>query len=371
MKYLKYDVRSLSQSGEKINVSYGLQHLMSIKHSDPITQKEWELLLESLIVAEKACPRSAEIMMELLKGHDAIHQRTPHDLSSIDDYFRFIGLSNKNVEMLIEVMEHSTVDTVITVHDSHSNKDFIEFVTGHRFDLKPALSRSNKTYKKPRIVCIDGFIENVSEVHNLFTELSERKSECFLMCRGFSNDVLHTIQVNNDRGTLSIRPYVVPYDLDHANTLVDLAVVSGGDVVSSLKGDLISTVGLGKTGIVDEVLEFKDSILIKSSHHDRIRLHVERLKKERQEKSDAMKFIDERLRSLNSSSVRIFICNDVHGFETRRQLDLGIRIIGFIAKNCYEPYQIAKMHHESYVRLTSNMFTRWEEEGNINLEEAK
>lgn len=371
MKYLNYDIRSLNQSGEKLNVAHGLQHLMSIKHSNQIEQKKWEFFLESLITAERSCPRSAEFMLELIKGKNILHGDMPYDKNSLIDYFESIGIHRKNLEMLSAVMENSTMDTVITIHDSNNEKNYIEVISGHRFNLKPALLKANKTYKKPRIICIDGYVENVSELHNLFTEISEKRVECFLACRGLSNDVLHTVKVNNDRGTLCIRPYVVPYDLGNANTLVDIAVVSGGDVVSSLKGDLISTTGLSRSGSVDEVLEFNESILIKSSHHERIRLHIEKLKRDREEKIVATNFIDERLKSLNASSIRVFISHGIDNFEAKRQLDIGIRIFGFVIKNCFDPISIAKIHHQSYSRLTSNMFTMSEEEGNINMEEDK
>jgi hypothetical protein len=63
-----------------------------------------------------------------------------------------------------------------------------------------------------------------------------------LVARGFNDDVQNTLGVNFSTGNLSVIPLVVPYDEFGANLVNDIAVVSGTDLVNSLKGDIISAV---------------------------------------------------------------------------------------------------------------------------------
>ena len=105
--------------------------------------------------------------------------------------------------------------------------------------MKKLLKDDNLFLRDARIACIDGYVESVSELHLLLEELSEAKVPCFLFVRGMSEDVLHTIKTNNDRKTLMVFPYIVPFDLDSVNTIVDIAVSAGTDVLSNLKSDKI------------------------------------------------------------------------------------------------------------------------------------
>ncbi len=125
-----------------------------------------------------------------------------------------------------------------------SKVDNVEFVDSYEFKHTSKAVEGVVTMDGARVLVADGYIETVAEIHNILDRCG-REGERLLICgRGFSDDVVHTLTVNRQRGTLTAYALTFPFNADDANTLVDIAAVVGGDVVSSLKGQLFSTIEL-------------------------------------------------------------------------------------------------------------------------------
>lgn len=120
--------------------------------------------------------------------------------------------------------------------------DSVEFVDNYEFNHVSKPVDGAVIMDDARVLIADGYVENESEVRKLLEWCGREKERLLLCCRGFSDDVVHTLAVNRARGTLSAYALVFPFDENDANTLVDIATILGSDVVSSLKGQLISTV---------------------------------------------------------------------------------------------------------------------------------
>jgi len=120
--------------------------------------------------------------------------------------------------------------------------DSVEFVDSYEFKHASKSVEGVVVMDNARVLVADGFVENVSEIHAILDRCG-REGERLLICgRGFSDDVLHTFAVNRARGTLVVYGLTFPFNEDDANTLVDIATIVGGDVVSSLKGQVFNTV---------------------------------------------------------------------------------------------------------------------------------
>ena len=59
---------------------------------------------------------------------------------------------------------------------------------------------------------------------------------------------------------IHIFPIAVPLDLYGANALKDLAYVSGNDIVSALKGDLISSIQVDDHRSIEKAVIFKNQL---------------------------------------------------------------------------------------------------------------
>src|SRR5690606_22334012 len=131
--------------------------------------------------------------------------------------------------------------------------------------------------------------------------------------RGVSEDVKHTLKVNYDRGSLRVVPIGVRFDLDGMNTLVDLATVSGCDLTSSLKGDLISTIKFNELPRVEQVTLFKGRTVVTDSRSRMlVKNHVANLRKRRDEEKidDVARLLDKRIKSLSPNHVIVRLPDD-------------------------------------------------------------
>ena len=147
-------------------------------------------------------------------------------------------------------------------------------------------SENNSKWEASEVkcVCIDGIIESVSEIHHILEKLNSLQQPAVLFARGFSMEVISTLSVNARRGTLNVAPVVVGYTIEHANTLKDIAIACGGDVVSSLKGELISAIDLDEVPTVEKVCITSAGVMISHRYSKKnVNNHVKKIQKNRQE----------------------------------------------------------------------------------------
>ena len=135
----------------------------------------------------------------------------------------------------------------IFVEPGVSEETSIELVKGYFFrrqisEETQCFFNKNRNWEKKgsKVFIVDGDIVAVSDIHYLLESLSEEKRPCMLIARSFSPDVLNTLHANFARGTLNVIPIDIPFDQDTANILVDIATACNTDIVTPLKGDLIS-----------------------------------------------------------------------------------------------------------------------------------
>lgn len=197
----------------------------------------------------------------------------------------------------------------IQVENSQSETCVVEAVRGHTFQLNYAFKQDLGQVYSPYVVILDGFIEGVYEINSFLEEAASSKECVLLFLRGAADEVLNTLSINLRRGSLNIHPFIVPYDVDNVNTLKDLAVVSGTDVISTFKGELLSTLTLKNQVRVSSasVWSNKISIISSPSALSGIKFHIKELENKRDECSEefTQKIYSTRLETMNSSHVII------------------------------------------------------------------
>lgn len=162
-----------------------------------------------------------------------------------------------------------------------------------------------------QVLCIDGFVESVGEINLLLETTLAADRKCLLFARGYHDDVLNTLCVNHSRGNMSVIPISVAYDLEGANSLADIATVLGIDVISSLKGELISSVQYKMGGRVANARVSKTNVTLSVTDVSRIESHLQRLRVEADSASDIKsEMLKKRVKSLASNRIIIRIRND-------------------------------------------------------------
>jgi len=148
-----------------------------------------------------------------------------------------------------------------------SKKTMIESLSGHTLKLGMHEGMVNVVgdfweVNNCHVCLIDGIIENVGEIHHLLEYFHEKKLPLLIAARGFADDVISTLSMNISRKTLNCMPFIVGVNENSINTLVDMAVICGGDVVSSLKGELISSIDPNSLPVVSHITHTHSSLTI-------------------------------------------------------------------------------------------------------------
>ena len=188
------------------------------------------------------------------------------------------------------------------------------------------------------VVVIDGIIEKVSELHHLLEVYSASKRPLCIICRDAIGDVRTTIRHNNLRGTIDVCLVTFGYDEVRANLLVDAAVCSGCDVVSSLQGDLISS-ALSKVTTVDRVTASDSCTTIFNARSMKSVLdHRLRIEGKMQESDPLVsQYLEKRLSSLMSDVVQIEVGSDALRTNpgTMEEIDAFFRRLGAYISSGY------------------------------------
>ena len=230
----------------------------------------------------------------------------------------------------------------IYVDKEYTSSTSIELTNGYTFPVSIesnfALSTKLKEWKEfnVKVIIIDGIIETVGEINRILEYFHNEKRPGIIFARGFKDEVLGTLTVNKNRETLNVIPVVVPYDLGGINMLVDLGVVSGTDVVSSLKGDVISGIEPEDIVTVDKIIATSNNVIIsneKSSDH--VRRHIRNIleKKNSTGTLDKKDLFDKRTKALSSVCTNIKLANNVNNKDVLYlQIQHGINMLKHICR---------------------------------------
>jgi len=348
---------SLPAIDEKIKTKRKIQHFFEARFKDPEKQKLYEIILENMAKAESTCPGAGyEMLKKFCNVQNLDNNSKVKDKDGLFQEFRNKNISNLNCNLLHAALSMSSINSKIMIRKSSTSKSYVELTEGYNFHLKSLIKIPFLDVKDARVVCIDGYVESISEIHHLLEGLSENKAPCLIFSRGMSEDVLHTIKVNNDRGTIRLYPYLVPFDVENANTLVDIAVVAGTDLVSSLKGDLISSISFADLKKVDQAILLDEKIVINNpSTKNNVEIHIRNIRKKIEENKELTDLLTSRIKKLTSSFVEICIPDDMNFHSSSHQIDEGIRIFYSIMTSTYDVESVGSHYANSLNKIFSDL----------------
>jgi hypothetical protein len=320
-----------------------MQVIFNVKHASVTDRAIHETVMTHAMRAEKLGPggfdRCIELVLEKLGtlcGQPDVSRltRPVSMVASEADVEGIVRLHASRAGARTTAMLHHALDLAgyggrIIIEKTHSQTPSVELVRGYTFDLD-AILPVDVSFVRPRVFCIDGYVEEVSEVHHLLEAASQSREPCVVFVRGVSNDVKHTLKVNYDRGSLRVLPIGVKFDLEGMNTLVDLSIASGCDLVSSLKGDLISSIKFHEAPYVDQVSVFRGhTVVANASTHNNVAAHVANLRTRRQEEQidDKGQLLDKRIKSLSPNHVVIRLPDDKDYVTSTQAIDNTLRAI--------------------------------------------
>lgn len=224
-------------------------------------------------------------------------------------------LSDDDIMPLIEdVCTHGGHSLTLTIPNKiYTGKSKAQLKTEYSFDIAPIpsfvhLLGNSVTKIQPKTILIDGIIESVSEIHHILESANNAKVPVIIFARGFSEEVLGTLYTNYGRGTLDVLPVLVGHDLDSINKLVDIAHTCNSDVISSLKGELISSINFDEIQHVDYMIIEPNKVKIHNpSAVPAVTKQINNIKNliQQESNSDKINLYEKRISSLSNRNMMI------------------------------------------------------------------
>jgi chaperonin GroEL len=192
-----------------------------------------------------------------VKGHDDISQ-----IASISANDKEIGT------MLAEAMDKVGKDGVITIEEGKGLKIDIEYTEGMQFDrgyISPYFisnpERMEAEIEEPRILITDKKISAVSDIVPLLETLVQGGNRSLvIIAEDVDGEALATLVVNKLRGILNVLAVKAPGFGDRRKEMLrDIAVLTGGQVISEELGKKVETVALTDLGRARRVVANKDN----------------------------------------------------------------------------------------------------------------
>ena len=174
-------------------------------------------------------------------------------------------------QTIADAMERVGKDGVITVEESKGFNDETEYVEGMQIDrgyISPYFitnpDRMETVIEDPYILLSDKKLSAVSDIVPTLEKLLETgKKNVVIVAEDVEGEALSTLVVNKLRGTLNILAVKAPAFGDRRKaTLDDIAIVTGGQVVSEEKGMKLDYVNINDLGQARRVTATKDECTI-------------------------------------------------------------------------------------------------------------
>ena len=179
-------------------------------------------------------------------------------------------------ELIAAAIDSVGRDGVVTVEESRTGETYLETVEGIQFSRgfkSPYFVTDNSLMQailtNPYILITDKRIVTVKELLPLLEGLSAQSKSLLVIADDIDGEALSTLIVNKMRGTLSCVAVKAPEFGDRKKALLeDIAILTGGEVISSEKGMRIEKVTVDQLGKAKKVTVGKDVTTIIDAQGD-------------------------------------------------------------------------------------------------------
>ncbi len=173
-------------------------------------------------------------------------------------------------QMLADAVERVGRDGVITVEEGKGNETVLDFVEGMQFDkgyLSPYFVTSTQTMEAelsdPLILLYEKKISNLREMIPLLEKVAQSGQPLLIISEDVDGEALAALVVNKLRGVLNVCAVKAPGFGDRRKAMLqDMAVLTGGTVVSEDLGLKLENISLSELGTAKQVKIGKDTTII-------------------------------------------------------------------------------------------------------------
>ena len=219
-----------------------------------------------VLAIKRGMDKATNVAVEALK-------KISSPITGKEDIARVASISANNEEignLIADAMEKVSNDGVITIEESKTSSTEVNVVEGMQFDkgyISPYMvtdtEKMEAVMDNPFILITDKKISNIQEILPILEEVSSQGGKLVIIADDFETEVLSTLIVNKLRGILNVVGVKAPgFGDNRKDTLEDIAILTGGEVITSEVGLELKDTTLAQLGRAKQVKCTKENTII-------------------------------------------------------------------------------------------------------------
>ena len=225
---------------------------------------------------KRGIDKAVESAVEGLKGISS-------EINGKEDIARVASISansNEIGELIAEAMEKVSKDGVITIEESKTATTGLNVVEGMQFDkgyISPYFvtdtDKMETVMENPYILITDKKISNIQEILPLLESLMQQSGKLLIIADDIESEALSTLVLNKLRGVLNVAAVKAPGFGDRRKEMLeDIAVLTGGEVITSDLGLELKDTTIEQLGRAKQVKIQKENTIIVDGAGDKEKL---------------------------------------------------------------------------------------------------
>ena len=217
---------------------------------------------------KRGIDRAVAIVVEGIKAQS---EEVGDDFKKIEDVARISANNDEAIGHLIaEAMKKVKKEGVITVDEAKGTETTIDIVEGMQFDrgyISPYFvtdpEKMECVMDSPLILIYDKKVSNLKDILPILEQSAQSGRPLLIIAEDVDQEALATLVVNRLRGSLKICAVKAPGFGDRRKEMLeDIAILTGGTVVSEEKGMQLATATMQDLGTATKVTINKENTTI-------------------------------------------------------------------------------------------------------------
>ena len=196
-------------------------------------------------------------------------------------------------QLVADAMEKVSGDGVITIEESKTMLTELDLVEGMQFDrgyisayMATDMDKMEAVLENPYILITDKKIANIQDILPLLEQIVQSGAKLLIIAEDVEGEALTTLIVNKLRGTFNVVAVKAPgYGDRRKDMLQDIAILTGGQVISSELGLELKDATLDQLGRAKSVKVQKENTVIVDGegNKEEIQARIGQIKKQIEE----------------------------------------------------------------------------------------